>query len=134
MPIVKWNEQLYGVNNEQIDSQHKKLFDLLNQLFDSMSKGESKEKLREVLNELVDYSAFHFSSEEAYFCKLKQYSQKGVHIDQHQQFIDTIRAFQSDFIQGKKLLTMDVFIYLRDWINSHIKKCDKVMCGHSCSA
>lgn len=129
MEIVTWRDDVYSVNNKAIDNQHKKIFNILNQLFTCMSKGESKDKLREVLNELVDYSQYHFTSEEAHFCKLKGFPAPGKHIDEHQQFIDRIRQFQSDYIHGKTMLTMDVFIFIKNWINTHIKKCDRKMCS-----
>lgn len=128
MEIVTWKDEVYSVNNEAIDNQHKKIFSIINQLFTYMSKGESKDKLREVLNELVDYAQYHFNSEEAHFCKLKGFPEQGKHIDEHQQFVEKVQQFQSDFIQGKKMLTMDVFIFIKNWINTHIKKCDRKMC------
>ena len=128
MNIVNWKDEIYSVKVPHIDKQHQKLFDILNHLFISMSRGESRDVIRNILNELVDYSQYHFNSEEQYFCPLKGYKNKEKHIKEHQEFILEMQKFQYDFINHKKMLTMDIFIYIRDWINNHIKKCDKGFC------
>ena len=130
MNIINWKDEIYSVQVPHLDNQHKKLFDILNRFFKSMSRGESREIIKQTLNELVDYSQYHFNSEEQYFCPLKNYreKEKDKHKKEHQEFIEHIKQFQKAYINQKKMLTMDLFIYLKDWINNHIKKCDKGYC------
>lgn len=129
MQIVNWKSELHSVNVDEIDQQHQHLFHLLNKLFDSMSKGSDKEVLREVLTELMDYTHYHFGCEEAHFCELSRYKCKEKHKEEHQEFVDHIQSFYNDFVSGNKLLTMDIFIYLKDWINKHIRQVDKSYAG-----
>ncbi|MGK7395494.1 MAG: bacteriohemerythrin [Candidatus Cyclobacteriaceae bacterium M3_2C_046] len=129
MNIVNWKDELYSVKVSSIDQQHKKIFEILNRLFDSMTKGESKDVLREILSELVDYSQYHFNCEENHFCKLKLYKKSAEHKNKHQEFIEKVQQFQADYLAGEKMLTMDVFSYIKDWVNSHIRGCDKQFAG-----
>ena len=129
MQIVNWKSELYSVNVDEIDQQHQHLFHLLNKLFDSMSKGSDKEVLREVLTELMDYTHYHFGCEEAHFCELSRYKCKEKHKEEHQEFVEHIQSFYNDFVSGNKLLTMDIFIYIKDWINRHIRQVDKGYAG-----
>jgi len=43
MNIAFWKPE-YSVSVKSIDADHQKLFDLLNQLFEAMSKGQSKKR------------------------------------------------------------------------------------------
>ncbi len=44
MPILQWNQSV-SVNDADIDGQHKKLIDMINNLHDSMGQGKGKETL-----------------------------------------------------------------------------------------
>lgn len=129
MNIVNWKNEIYSVHHEIIDSQHKKIFEILNRLFQSMSRGETKDNLRLILNELVEYSQYHFEYEEKHFCPLHEYNHKDSHLDQHKYFIEEVQKFQYEFLSGKKNLTMPIFLFLKDWVKNHIRKCDKGYCG-----
>ena len=51
MALFVWSDK-YSVNIKEIDSQHKKLVDLLNSLHDSMKVGRGSEVLGKTLTEL----------------------------------------------------------------------------------
>ena len=72
MDIIDWDES-FRIGVEQIDRQHKKLFALRNQLFESCCTENSvhAEKFHSILSELFEYTRYHFEAEEelmqAYF-------------------------------------------------------------------
>ena len=66
MPICTWNSE-YSVGIDQIDKQHQKLVLLINTLFDAMKEGKGKERQGHILNELVQYTDYHFKCEEELF-------------------------------------------------------------------
>jgi hemerythrin-like metal-binding protein len=90
-----------------------------------MSKGVDKVYIQEVLEELLDYSTYHFNVEEKHFCNLKSYHHCDHHCSQHEEFIQKVRQFHADFISGKKMLNMDIFVFLKDWVNQHIRQVDR---------
>jgi len=57
----EWDEK-YSVNVDEIDEQHKKLVDLIKQLHDSLEDGSASETVGEVLNEMAEYTEYHFET------------------------------------------------------------------------
>jgi hemerythrin-like metal-binding protein len=54
----------YSVGTDKIDNQHRHLIELLNTLHDAMLQGKGKEKMKTILNELVEYTKYHLKTEE----------------------------------------------------------------------
>ena len=63
MALIAWNDS-YSVKVKQMDEQHKKLVEMINQLHDAMKVGQGKQVVGDVLNALVSYTKTHFASEE----------------------------------------------------------------------
>jgi hemerythrin len=92
MPLLTWNES-YSVNVRELDTQHKKLIDLINDLHDGMKQGKGKEISGKVLNELVTYTGFHFKSEEKLFEK-HGFPDTTKHKRQHDELVDQVMTFK----------------------------------------
>ena len=69
MALIQWSSSL-SVKVKQIDDEHQKLIKLINDLNDAMRVGKGKEALGKIINELVNYAAVHFNTEERYFDRL----------------------------------------------------------------
>ena len=63
MAFLDW-ESKYEINVVEVDNQHKKLFTILNNLHESLCKGGEKAEQAKLLDELIDYTVDHFSTEE----------------------------------------------------------------------
>ncbi|HVM91282.1 MAG TPA: hemerythrin domain-containing protein [Terriglobales bacterium] len=61
MALVSWNPS-YSVKVEKCDTDHKKLFDILNKLHEAMSAGNGNQVVAKVVKELGDYTKFHFGA------------------------------------------------------------------------
>ena len=68
MASMTWNDQL-SVNISQVDSQHMKLVELLNNFHDAMKQGKGKEAMGKTFSKLLNYTAYHFGTEESFFKK-----------------------------------------------------------------
>ena len=123
MAIITWSDS-YSVNSAPIDSQHKKLFALINDLHDAMLKGKGKDILGPTLDALMDYSREHFVAEEQMLEKLK-YPELAVQKAEHAIFIKKISELQTLQKTGKLVLTMPVMEFLTSWMSNHILKNDK---------
>jgi hemerythrin-like metal-binding protein len=66
MGFIKWNDN-FSVKVSEVDNQHKELIGLINQLYDAMRVGKGREVPGSVLTELVNYTVYHFSTEERLF-------------------------------------------------------------------
>lgn len=122
MQILRWDER-FSVGNQTIDFQHKKLFDLVNYL--TIGSGEAyEEKVMEgLLEELIAYTDYHFSSEETILIKRK-HSDYEIHCKMHAGFVEKVLLFQEEFKKGNEQINGEVFAYLVKWIQNHILKMD----------
>lgn len=118
MAVVEWNDK-YSVNVEEIDNQHKKLFDILNRLYDSVSTGDSRPELQPILDDLLDYADVHFKTEEKYFDKFN-YSESLSHKVEHQEFVEMVLKFKESFLMHALRFNHPIKTFLLDWLLNHI--------------
>ncbi|HUI28946.1 MAG TPA: bacteriohemerythrin [Candidatus Acidoferrales bacterium] len=126
MQLIQWTQEL-SVSIEEFDRQHKKLVNLMNLLHNSMNKGENRDVLKNFLNELADYTVYHFKSEE----KLLQehmFPLYAIHKKEHDELTKQIFAIKTSFEQGNTSLTVEFMDFLKNWLNKHILQVDKKYC------
>ena len=123
MALLDWNET-YSVGVTKFDDQHKRLFSLINQLNDAMKIGKSKDVLGTILKELIDYTATHFSQEEALMAT-HEYLQLQMHKAEHAKLVKQVLKLQEEFTAGKMMLSIEVLNFLTSWLNTHIMGTDK---------
>ncbi len=85
---VHW-EKSFAVGIKEIDDQHKKLFDLVNKLYDLEDNANIKEDIREILYAFRDYTLVHFKDEEEYM-KSIAYPALEEHTKIHERIIDSL--------------------------------------------
>lgn len=123
MVLMKWDSSI-SVSIKEIDAQHQKLVDMINQLHELMKVGQGKDVIGPVLDDLIKYAAMHFGTEEKYFDKFG-YEETAVHKEEHKKFVEKVLEFQKDFKEGKTTITLEVMNFLKDWLINHIKGTDK---------
>lgn len=123
MAMFNWNDS-YSVKVKSVDDQHKKLFDIINELYDGISKGSNKEAMQKVLSGLKSYTITHFSYEER-LLKQANYPDFENHKKIHDDFIKKVNEFQEKYSSGKLLLTLEVSGFIKTWLTEHIMKTDK---------
>ncbi len=123
MSLITWGP-LLSVGHKDIDEQHQKLVDMLNRLNDELHSGQGVATLRTILDELVQYTVYHFGTEE----RLATEAGLGLsaqHKAEHDGFVADIAAFQQKFEAGSATLSVEVMHFLRDWLSRHIMQTDK---------
>lgn len=132
MAVIEWNDSL-KVGIGVIDSEHKQLVNLTNDLNDAMKSGKAKAVMQEIIASLAQYTVTHFAEEERYFDKYA-YPEKTAHKKQHAEFVAKVSGFQKDLADEKVALSIDVVHFLADWLKSHIcgedKKYAPFLIGH----
>jgi len=127
MDWIQWNDELYNVGIEEIDSQHKILVGIINEIYREIDKSQEDESNRllvlSLLDKLGDYTQYHFSSEEKYFSRLSK-NDCELHRLQHKHFIEQISDMVQDFKMGELCLS-ELLYFLTDWLISHIQIEDK---------
>lgn len=125
MNLIDWDDA-FCIGNEQIDNQHKKLVQILNDFYHSIENNNDKIEISQCLADLADYTCYHFESEESLF-STSIYPKKEEHKADHQEFIDQIIIWQNAYQQGKGIISEDILDYLVTWILNHINKTDTEM-------
>lgn len=124
--LFKWRDA-YSCNVEAIDQQHKKLFELGSKLYGIVSLKDGADhydEIMDVLAELKDYTIYHFDYEEA-LLKKHGFQELQGHLKEHNSFIDKIVDLENEDIDEKQSkITMDIIIFISNWIEQHILKSD----------
>jgi hemerythrin len=123
MGLIKWHS-LYSVNVAELDEEHKKLISLINRMYDAMKAGTAKEALHPVLTELLDYTAYHFRTEEE-FLRQQGYLEYEAHKQIHAELTKRVQVMKDDLDRGDFPAAMDVMLFLSNWLNVHILEVDK---------
>ena len=122
MAFFDWTEE-YSVNIDFVDTQHKRLFEYINELHSSMESGSSAEVLGGILNGLVEYAVMHFGAEEKAFVKYK-YPGYESHKQEHDQLLGQVGDYVERFNKGDQV-TVELLGFLIEWLDKHIKGTDK---------
>ncbi len=122
--LIKWNE-INSVNVKEIDEQHKKLVDIINEFFSIDEKDQGQ--LIVILDKLSDYANYHLNFEEKYFAELA-YDKSDEHVESHNAYRKRINGLQENLQDAtgeniKKTID-ELSNFLRDWWINHINKVD----------
>jgi len=126
--LFPWSDA-YTVKIAIVDSQHKVLVDLINQLHQAMIARKGRESLGGILASLVTYTKSHFAAEEG-LLRANQYPDLADHKPEHERFTQTIVEFQGRFQRNEVAMTIDVMDFLKDWLVKHIMGVDKKYVPH----
>ena len=109
----------YSVKIQEIDEQHKKIIDMLNRLYTAFMNKEHDQQIGKIIEELEEYTVYHFGTEEKYFYRYG-FPETKEHMLKHINFTDKIKTFKEDYKQNNSSLTFQVVNFLKDWLNHHI--------------
>jgi methyl-accepting chemotaxis protein len=107
-----------------MDRQHQRLFDLINQFYDALQDGKSKDVLSKTLTELVSYVDIHFADEENLMRQIR-YPALAAHQTKHRRLVDHVKKLFSDFQAGRPVNSLNLADFLKNWLVQHIQKEDK---------
>lgn len=118
----------YKTGIELVDSEHKKLFDIMgkvNALIHNENLYDRFDEIVDLINELKDYTQFHFSDEEKL---MEEYHYSGLEAQKkaHQGFIDELDRIDLDSVdENQEAYLEDLLEYLLNWLSGHILGMDK---------
>ena len=125
MPIIQWTEDM-SVGVDSLDSDHKMLISMINQLDDAIRGGKEPEVVGAVLSALLDYTGFHFEREEALMAACG-YPDLDAHQRTHEALRAQVAAIHERFIVNTESIGQrDVLAFLKNWLTAHIMGRDKV--------
>jgi len=130
---VSWQKD-YEIGVEEIDRQHKVLFEKVNNLLDKYeadktAEKKNKEQIEDLFFFLTDYFETHFSSEEELQEKIG-FSEQKEHQERHKAFIERINEFKYDYLNLAEdeiddELFLEISNQVLNWMINHIGGEDK---------
>lgn len=123
MSLMEWNQK-FSVNVKEIDEQHKKWIGILNELHDSMRAGKGSATVGKVLDELVDYTKVHFTTEER-LMQANAYPHFAGHKRIHENMVREVEQLREKYRSGSSVLTIEVMQFLKNWLSEHITGTDQ---------
>ena len=125
MSIVFW-EAKYATGIELIDSQHKQLVILTNELYRSCRMGDAALQtiFRDSMRSLVEYVRFHFTAELEMLKRIK-YPDYAAHKNEHDSLVKNILEAAKEFNDGRKFVPNSLVRTLKDWVFGHIAVTDR---------
>ncbi|MDE6516430.1 MAG: hemerythrin family protein [Acetatifactor sp.] len=121
-------EFLTGI--EQIDQEHRRLFEIANELYELKREEfipDKYDNIRHILEELRDYTLTHFEHEEAYM-KFIGYKKMFTQLSQHNALRETIGNWDLDAIDENQDEAIEEMLRLiTDWLVNHILSEDKLI-------
>jgi len=123
MPLTEWDES-YNLGIKEIDEHHQKLVELINNVYDIILYSTKKRDIERILQELMDYTNYHFEAEEQ-MMKEARFSRYRSHVKRHNEFKMQLNALFAGYHSGEAFVSTDVVLFLREWLLNHILKEDK---------
>lgn len=123
MALITWNDTL-SVGISEMDQQHRKLVDLVNQLYDAMGQGKGDNVKNAILNDLIMYTKVHFAAEERLMQKYG-YPEFAAHKRLHDELTARAVQLKQKLDAGQMVASVTLSSFLRDWLKNHITRVDK---------
>lgn len=125
--LIEWTPSL-ELGIADIDNQHRKLVEIMNRLNAAMREGNSRSMVAPLVDELADYTRYHFGFEEEYFDQ-RGYRDSAAHKETHRRFVAEVGQFKTRIKQGSMGVGVEVMNALREWLVKHILVADRKYAG-----
>lgn len=123
MPFFEWDRK-FEIGVPAMDEQHKKWIEIINDFYDHITKRDIVENTKNLIDGVIDYTTYHFSSEEE-LMKSIGYPLIEDQKSMHRNIVDKIIDFKKKIESGKLVVSSAVTIELKQWLRDHIMVEDK---------
>ncbi|MEI6559316.1 MAG: bacteriohemerythrin [Rhodospirillaceae bacterium] len=120
--VILWSDE-FATGNAGIDADHQRLLALFNDFSLAVNAGKADAVTRGVLDELVDYTHYHFAREEL-LMQENSYPDYLGHKKMHDTFIRQIDDVCSHLSVGSDLSAF-LLSFLSRWLSGHILGADR---------
>lgn len=123
MDLIKWRDS-YGTGVLSMDNQHRKIIDLINELYKKIRKEESYSSVEDVLAEMMKYAEEHLQAEEK-LLKTNDFPDNDEHMSKHQSYRQRLTALMAESKNDPDAAVKSTYAFLRQWWMGHIVEEDK---------
>jgi len=117
-----WNDA-YRVRIDSLDRQHRKLFELINELDALDAQHTAPVVCGAKMTLLIRHLREHFRTEEDLFAKYG-YPEGAIHRRHHDSFVRNLTDFKERVDGGSLTLSKEIRQFIGDWLVNHIVKID----------
>lgn len=121
MERFEWKPDL-EIDGSIIDTEHRRLFELANQILEFQEASEHETEIAQIIKELFDYVQYHFEHEEE-LMQTAIYPQLDQHHDTHQQIIQEMIQTMSAAANMSQILE-NFRDLMQRWVVDHIRQED----------
>ena len=127
MSYVRWTERL-ATGIEEIDADHKTLFDLVDQFHEAYAAGKGPGALENLFATLMRYTDRHFAREEQFLREI-DYPALDVHHAAHRTLESDLADLHGRYLRGERRgeerdLCLEMLAFLSNWLHFHITEED----------
>lgn len=122
MGLFEWSDS-YKVDYPDIDNQHKRWFQIAQELHSAVVTRKGREVLGQTLNNLVAYTKGHFATEERLMLT-HGYPDYSEHKDQHEALRAKLAQLQRDFEAERATVAVEFLQFFKVWLAHHISVID----------
>ncbi|MDO9633228.1 MAG: hemerythrin family protein, partial [Humidesulfovibrio sp.] len=127
-PLLEWDDAL-ALGNEDIDRQHKRLVEIINQLHSSLDSPDKDAEVMKCLTAMYLHAKEHFFDEEA-FMERVSYPDREHHAALHRDFVDKTNSLTDtcllDAVPCEELLD-----FLVSWFREHVSNEDAKLIAYT---
>lgn len=123
MTLFHWEDE-YNVGNDIVDSEHQKIIELINEVYDAAVSKSGDKIIWNILLELKSYAFYHFQEEESIIRR-----EMPSLLTEHKKIHDNLKIQVNEFIDryknGNQVDIIEFLGFLIDWFLEHIQVVDK---------
>lgn len=116
---IEWTSNL-SVNDENLDTQHKEIFKIINQLGEAKTDNSKSSSFAQILTILTEYGISHLKEEEKYMSE-NEFPELEEHKKVHKSYLYKVAMFNLNY---NKTSHSEVVSFLKNWWVNHIAKMD----------
>jgi hemerythrin len=122
MKLLRWKEE-YSLGIEAVDHEHRELIELINRLYESLTRADPKQTAAAFFGDLLKEISTHFALEEK-IMRDEGYGLLGAHKEDHERLLDELREIMDAFEQSSEIDGLDLGQRLDSWFLLHFRTHD----------
>jgi hemerythrin len=122
MSLITWQES-YATGIADVDHEHQQLISLINELYEQMQLSDDREKVLQLLEEILTQISAHFSLEEK-FMRDREYDQYQDHKQDHELLLDELRDVMDAYELEGQYNDVELAMHLNAWFSEHFASHD----------
>ncbi len=120
--FIQWQADV-AVHHDGIDSDHQRMFELVNDLYDAMQTDAPRDSIGKTLQMLMACTREHFEHEDRVMQE-HAYEHRSEHGRKHAALLAQLDTFVQEFDNGKTAITPETMDFLKEWLVQHIRRDD----------